>query len=531
MRQSALDGPLGDASVPVLTDGESGTVVWHRDHLRISDHRAVADAAEADRLLPLFVFDPSFYGEDGLACDSRIRFLHDCLADLDDRYHTVGGEGLTYAHGDPIAVLQLFADAGWDVVAMRSPTGRYGRRRDERARETSAVRFVDGDGLVRDADDSREGWQDHVETWLAADQHDWDPRDVSLVGLDTGVTISGVESAYGVTPTKTAVPDGGTGPARNQLGQFVERIRDYPSNISSPVDARDGTSGLSPYLRFGCLSVRQVFQHVDEHAPDCRGKDMFVSRLFWNKHYEQKLEDWPGWLDRAVNPVLEGFNRETHDPELVAAWKAGETGFPMVDASMRCLRETGWLNFRMRAMCASVFYQVLEQPWRIGADWYYHHLVDSEASINYTQWQSQAGTVGKPTLRLYNPRKQVRDQDPDGEFIGKWVPELRDLPAEHLDQPAKTPLHVQRECGVEIGEDYPRPVVDYDAARQRFLDRYDAVKAEAAAALAEERIAKRASFSGGLDSARAIAAKHGPEAGEAEADDATQTSLTAFEEE
>ena len=516
-------------AIPAPPEGESGTVVWHREHLRVTDHPAVAAAADADHMLPVFVFDPSFYGADGLACDARIDVLHDCLADLDAQYRAVADAGLTLAHGDPIEILGRFRDAGWDVVAAATPSGRYGNRRDRRARSACGVSFVDGDGLVRGVDRPREGWSDRVEAWLTDDHDTWDPASVTVHEVETGVTIDGIDAAYDIDPGKSNVPTGGTTAARRQLAAFVDRIREYPRNISSPVDARDGTSGLSPYLKFGCLSVRQVYQYVVANAPDCRGTELFVSRLFWNKHYEQKLEDWPGWLDTAVNPVLEGFNADRRDPELIAAWKAGETGYPMVDASMRCLAETGWLNFRMRALCVSFYYHLLQQPWQEGADWYHHHLVDSVASINYTQWQYQCGLVGKPTLRRYNPRKQVRDQDPDGEFIREWVPELEPLPDEYLDRPERTPLAVQSECGVEIGQTYPRPVVDYDAARAEFDERLAAVRPDAAEALGRPEVADRASLSGGRKTATRIAREHGRGAGDGEGDgDADQSRLDAF---
>jgi deoxyribodipyrimidine photo-lyase len=526
----------------------AGTVVWHREDLRIADNPAIAAAvAESDRILPLFVFDPAFYGDRGTACDARVEFLHDCLRDLDRQYRDVGAPGLAYAHGDPIDVLGRFVDAGWDVTATRSVTGRYGLRRDERARDELSVRFVADDGLIRDADRPRQGWKESVESWLAADPPDWDPRTVDVVRPDsaadgsrrsTSLDPSAIAAAYDVASEKSMVPEGGRAAGRERLESFVGRIGDYPGNISSPVDAREGTSGLSPYLRFGCLSVREVHRYVDEHAPDGRGKSMFVSRLFWNRHYRQKLVDWPGWLDEAVNPVYAGFNRDRHDPDLVAAWKAGETGFPMVDASMRCLRETGWLNFRMRALCASVYFHVLQQPWRIGADHFYKHLIDADAAINYTQWQSQCGLVGRPGLRLYNPRKQVRDHDPDGTFIKRWVPELAPLPAEHLDRPEHAPLAVQAECGVELGEEYPYPVVDYEAAREAFERRYYDAQPAAAARLADEPIARRASLSGGLDAAKAIAEKHGTDSsgasgdgrGDSGSDRGRQTDLFAFDE-
>jgi deoxyribodipyrimidine photo-lyase len=203
----------------------------------------------------------------------------------------------------------------------------------------------------------------------------------------------------------------------------------------------------------------------------------------------------------------------------------------MVDASMRCLLGTGRLNFRMRALCASVYFHVLQQPWRIGTDHFFEHLIDGGPAINYDQWQSQCGMVGRPGLRLYDPRKQVRDQDPDGEFVTRRAPELDPLPATHLDAPEKTPLSGQREVGVRVGETYPYPVVDYEAARSEFRDRYGAVHGAAAARLADEEIARRASLSGGTGAARSIVADHGDprDSGEADADRTTQADLGDFE--
>ena len=486
--------PTLTPSPEAVPGATNGCVVWHRRHLRTRDHPALTYAArEYDTLLPLFVFDPRFYGDDGLACDARIRFLHESLVDLDGQYRQHGGR-LSYAHGDPIEILSRFQEAGWEIVATADPTGRYGWQRDNAAAADCDVTFVDGDGLVRDAADPREGWSDAVEEWFTDDQYAWDPEAVSLAAVDTPITIDRIESAYDINPTKTDVPPGGTEAARDRLRLFTDAIGSYPGNISAPVDAQSGTSRLSAYLRFGCLSVREVYQYVDTNAAG-RGREMFVSRLYWNRHYNQKLEDWPGWMDRAVNPAMEGFHADSHDPELIAAWKQGQTGYPMVDASMRCLAATGWLNFRMRAMCASFLCDLLQQPWQIGADWFYYHLIDADPAINYTQFQTQAGVVGVNMLRIYNPRKQVQDNDPDGEFIREWVPELAGLPDEHLAQPEKTPLHVQADCGVSIGEDYPYPVVEYEAARGRILKAFEAIKPAAERALTDPEVARRASLS------------------------------------
>jgi len=506
-------------SVETIPEATDGCVVWHRRHLRTRDHPALTYAArEYDTILPLFVFDPHFYGDTSLACDARIRFLHESLVDLDGQYQQHGGR-LSYAHGDPIEILSRFREAGWEIVATADPTGRYGLQRDNAAAADCDVTFLDGDGLIRNVEDPRDGWSDAVEEWFTDDQYTWGPQRVSLASVETPITIEKIESTYGTNPTKTEVPPGGTEAARDRLRLFTDAIGSYPGNISAPVDAKTGTSRLSAYLRFGCLSVREVYQYVQNNASG-RGTEMFISRLYWNRHYNQKLETWPGWMDQAVNPAMADFYTDSHDPELIDAWKKGQTGYPMVDASMRCLRATGWLNFRMRAMCASFLCDLLAQPWKPGADWFYYHLIDADPAINYTQFQTQAGTVGVNTMRIYNPRKQVRDNDPDGAFIREWVPELAALPETHLARPEKTPLHIQDDCGVDIGETYPYPVVEYEPARQQCLDRLDAVAPDAEQALQIPEVARRASLS--------RRGRRGTPPGENSSGSTNQSSLSAF---
>ena len=516
--------PRGEA-IPDLRERDGdGVVVWHREHLRTTDHPAVARAVEtADYVCPLFVVDPTFYDDHSLACDARVRFLHECLRDLDGQYRERADEGLTLAHGDPLDVLGRFHTRGWDVFSVDVPTGRYGLRRDRAARERFDAAFLGGDGLVRGMDDPRDGWRESVESFLTDEPFTWDESAAAITEIQTPITTDSVREAYKISPDKEMDRTGGTDAAWDHLESFVARIRSYPGSISSPRKARDGTSQLSPYLKYGCLSVREAYQYVQQEAPDCRGTELFVSRLFWNLHYRQKVLDWPGWLDTAANPVFAGFNADNHDEKLIERWKAGRTGYPMVDASMRCLRETGWLNFRMRAMCVSFYYHILQQPWKIGADYFHEQLVDSVAAINYTQWQYQCGLVGKPGLRLYNPRKQVRDQDPDGEFVTRWVPELADLPTEFLDRPEHTPKSVQESCGVVIGETYPYPIREYEAAKEAFWRRYEPVRDRAAQKLADESVARRVSLSGGIDAARRIAARADEDATKDQ-----QSSLSSF---
>jgi deoxyribodipyrimidine photo-lyase len=479
--------------------------VWHRADLRTADNAALAAAAaDADRVAPVFVFDPRYYREDGLACDARLRFMHECLADLRRQYEAIGSE-LALLHGDPREQFRAVLDGSVDALYVnRHPSSRHGRAVAEAVRswfETTAfaddgIRYVDRrhrDGTV--AVDTRDGWREQCEAHFEADPQ---PRPDSLGAnpVDSETTVADIEDDYGVSPAKRRVPEGGTMAGNARLSRFLEDIREYPGSISPPAAAEEHSSRLSTYLAFGALSPRQVYQRLQADAPACRGRELLVSRLFWNRHYHQKLADWPGWTTRSVNPVFRDLFRDSHDPELAAAWREGRTGFPLVDAAMRALVQTGYINFRMRAMVASFYVYVLKQHWTAGADFMYAHLIDADAAINYTQWQSQCNLTGVHPVRVYDPAKQVRENDPDGAFAREYVPELAALPDEHLPRPEKTPVHVQRECGVDIGTDYPRPVVDYEHEAERARERYSDLADRAREAIREDsRTWRRASLS------------------------------------
>ncbi|PSH01945.1 MAG: deoxyribodipyrimidine photolyase, partial [Nanohaloarchaea archaeon QH_8_44_6] len=189
---------------------------------------------------------------------------------------------------------------------------------------------------------------------------------------------------------------------------------------------------------------------------------MFLDRIAWQKHFQRKIQSNPKLFEEAINPVYQDLNKENFDEEKIRAWKNGETGFPLVDASMRALVETGWLNFRMRAMTASFFSYIMKQWWKTGADFFYRHLIDADVAINYYQWQMQSGLVGVHANRIYNPTKQVKENDPNGKFIRKYVPELRAVPDEYIAEPWEMPEKAQQKCGVRIGKNYPERIVDYE---------------------------------------------------------------------
>jgi deoxyribodipyrimidine photo-lyase len=493
-------------------------IVWHRADLRPADHAALAQAAHDGDPAPLFVFDPNFYGGSGLACDARLRFCHESVADLRERYRALGG-GLAYWHGDPRErVPELLAD-GYEVYVNADVTARYGRDRDADLLARDGVHAFGDDGIVRKAPDSRDGWDEQCEAYFEADPHPA-PDSLDANPLESEVGIEEIEAEYDVTPEKRKVPTGGRSEGERRLDEFVDRVRDYGRHVSSPWAAERNGSRLSAYLTFGCLSTREVYWRV-RRAPECAGREAFLSRLFWNRHYHQKLQDWRGWADRAVNPVFHGLYRSEHDPDLFAAWAEGRTGFPMVDASMRGLVETGFLNFRMRAMCATFLTYVLREPWKRGADFYYHHLLDADMGINHTQFQSQAALTGVHPVRVYDPTKQAREHDADGRFVREYVPELADLPDEHLPRPERAPLAVLEEAGVELGADYPYPVVDYERRASEARDRYARLDDRAKEAIRTDReVWRRASLSTARrEDLREADADEGPSDGQASLDE------------
>jgi len=246
------------------------------------------------------------------------------------------------------------------VYCNRDVTARRGLARDRTLFDRDGVTAFADDGIrwpdEREPDgtvavDTRDGWDEHCDAYFEGEQH---PRLDSLGPnpLDSEMNIEEIEARHDVNPEKSRVPEGGTVAGNERLSAFLDRLADYPTAVSPPAAAEARSSRLSPSLAFGALSTREVYQRI-QRTPDSRGKSMYTSRLYWNRHYNQKLVDWPGWTDRAVNPVFRGLFRDEHDTELDAAWREGWTGFPMVDAAMRALTETGYINFRMRALVAT----------------------------------------------------------------------------------------------------------------------------------------------------------------------------------
>lgn len=269
--------------------------------------------------------------------------------------------------------------------------------------------------------------------------------------------------------------------ALHLLHSFLyHRGRDYRRAMSYPAKAVNQCSRLSAPLAVGSLSNRQVYQYAQqaryEHQQAGRGYwvksiDSFISRLAWREHFTQKLEQWPQIEYQPMHSATEGLRPAQPDHPHLIAWQQGQTGWPLVDACMRCLQQTGWLPFRMRAMLVSIITFPLFQDWRLAGKHLARLFADYEPGIHYPQLQMQSGTTGINALRVYDPTKQAQRLDADGAFIRDFLPELRTVPSSFIHQPWRMPTAMQSRCGVLIGQDYPAPLVDFARAARHARSR------------------------------------------------------------
>jgi deoxyribodipyrimidine photo-lyase len=262
---------------------------------------------------------------------------------------------------------------------------------------------------------------------------------------------------------------GGRSWALDTLHSFLNaRALGYRGGISSPLSSPDACSRLSAYLAWGCISLREVVQSTratlealpPQAARHRAGLVGFMSRLYWHCHFIQKLESEPEIEWRNMHRGYDGLREDGWNAAHFEALTSAQTGWPMVDACVVMLRETGWLNFRMRAMLVSVAAYPLWLDWRPVGQWLATQFLDYEPGIHWSQLQMQSGTTGINTTRVYNPIKQAQDHDPKGIFVRRWLPHMRRVPDTWLFEPWRMPPEVQRHCGLTVGIEIPEPVVD-----------------------------------------------------------------------
>jgi deoxyribodipyrimidine photo-lyase len=467
-------------------------VVWLKRDLRLDDHAPLAEAGRlceaGAAMIALYVHEPSVWSAPD-ADASHVAFLDESLDELERAIEAIGGR-LVRRVGEVIDVLaQLHALEPIETVLAHEETGNAITFARDRAvarwcrQRGIAFREWAQNGVLR-PNPGRDGWSARWQEFMKRPRH---APPTMLRSPDASTIASnepGCSSSLGLGPDARMAhrQRGGASHAAACLNSFLlQRGRDYQQTMGSPVEAWESCSRLSPHLAWGTMSVRRAWQGAARRLGQLgeqgeakaelsawRGSvRSFMSRLAWHCHFMQKLEDEPAIEHRCMMPCTESL-RTGMDPTLaaqrLAAWQEGRTGYPMVDACMRALVQTGWINFRMRAMLVSFASHHLWLDWRSFAPWLARQFLDYEPGIHYSQVQMQSGTTGINTLRIYSPRKQVEDHDPTGIFIRRWVPELKPVPDEFLAEPALMPGLLGQMVGCRIGEDYPSPIVDHALA-------------------------------------------------------------------
>jgi len=484
------------------------TILWLKRDLRVADHAALATAAAGEgAVLPLYIVEPAYWRQPDVSA-RQWRFTAECLADLAQALAGLGAP-LQVAVGEAVEVLEELAGR-LPVVRLVSheETGNgWTYARDRRVAAWARGRSlpweeVPQSGVVRRLR-RRDGWAAARDRRMRAPPVETPAALRGLPGLTPGVLPEARDLGLPFDPCPGR-QRGGRAEALRLLETFLaERGRDYRRAMSAPLTAATACSRLSPHVALGTLSLREIERAAAARRAEVRGQGdgwqaslkSFASRLAWRDHFMQKLEDQPGLECRCLHPAYEGLRPRAPDPARLAAWARGETGLPFVDACMRSLIATGWLNFRMRAMLVSVASYHLWLDWRATGPLLARMFTDYEPGIHWPQMQMQAGTTGINRVRIYNPVKQGLEQDPTGAFTREWLPELAEVPDAFLQEPWRW-----KGAGRLLGRRYPAPVVDVAAAGRAARTAVWAVRARAGfhdeAARIMDRHASRADRAG-----------------------------------
>jgi len=456
--------------------------VWFKRDLRIHDHTPLANAAQSASVLPVYIIEPEVIQ----AADFDAlhwQFIQESLLDLQFSLSGLGAP-LQVLRGSAVDVFKsLFDRYRFSTLWAHEETGNaITYKRDKAVAEWAAsesVSFAElpQNGVVRCLQE-RDGWSKLWEERMRKPQTNAPENIACPDGLKSSAIPTVSDLRLSKSTRKIHIRGGETA-GLEILQSFIQsRGKRYHREMSSPNTAYDSCSRLSPYLAWGCVSMRTIVQAVrlaaGERMPKIAAR-AFLSRCHWHCHFMQKLESEPDIEFHSFNRACEDLRINNNGTsQRLEAWQNGSTGYPFVDACIRSLKARGWINFRMRAMLVSFASYNLWLDWKLFKDWLACQFIDYEPGIHISQIQMQSGLTGINTLRIYNPIKQGQDHDFHGAFIRRWVPELSAVEDAFIHEPWKMPEHAQIESNCKLGVDYPLPIVDHKEAvshaRTRFSE-------------------------------------------------------------
>ena len=449
----------------------TNTLMWFRRDLRLADNPALLEACASDGVLPLFVLDPALWGPAGV---SRRWYLTRSLRALDDSLRERGGR-LSVVRGDPVQqVVDAARQVGAGRVHVAADYGPYGRQRDlavEKALADAGVTLVrTGSPYAVAPDRVRNGsgrpyqvYTPFARGWL---EHGWrDPVDApaqaTWLSLDETVNLPEPELPEGLD-----LPAAGEKAARTAWAAYVEEhLADYADERDRP--DLDSTSRMSRFLKWGEIHPRTML--ADLKGSTSKGALGYRRELAFREFYADVLFQRPDTAREYLHREFEDLGYD-EPGEQFDAWREGRTGFPVVDAGMRQLRSIGWMHNRVRMITGSFLVKDLHIEWQHGGRHFMQWLVDGDLASNMHGWQwvAGSGTDPSPFFRIFNPTTQGAKFDPDGVYVRRWVPELRDVETKYVHEPSRDPR------GLPPG--YPAPIVDHKAERAESLRRYEKIK-------------------------------------------------------
>lgn len=447
---------------------EKINLVWFKRDLRLRDHLPLKKACGTPLpVLLVYLFEPSLLNNPHY--DTRHwRFVMQSIEEMKAELRKQGHTFWVICEEADDFFIKLHEKAEIDTVYSHEETGiDLTYKRDialhKRFKKLGITWDESPTNAVKRGLMHRDGWRKTWNSIMYAPKDEPDLLNLKTANLSNQLLNDlNLEIPEAINSESDSFQPGGAADGWKLLESFVqERSARYNESISAPGPARTGCSRLSPYITWGNLSIRQITHYLDQHYEESASKcgiRSFKSRLGWHCHFVQKFESEPRIefenLNRGYNDIRTEWNEDHFE-----AWKSGNTGFPMVDACMRSVIETGYLNFRMRAMLVSFLTHHLWLHWPKGSLHLARQFLDFEPGIHYSQFQMQAGTMGVNTVRIYNPIKQGYDYDPQGDFIREWIPELREVSVGLIHEPWKMSAMEQQMANCIIGKNYPEPVI------------------------------------------------------------------------